>query len=148
MAICDGHAAIVEELKLALDEAHSLEAGARAAISREDLRSPEGGPFATSPLTLATPRALPASRTALPLPRSGQCEHGVMPTEMCSICFPDSMRARRDLGDAICDGLIALHHAVDAINCVVAYHDAEFGYVNDIVADDLSRRLREMHSLC
>ena len=125
----------LEELKTALQDAQELEASKRAAIPDEDQPDPTGPPSANPSFTftLPAPLGLPAlrsvTRNVLQTPRSVQCKHGVAPTEMCRMCFPDPDIVDEGLSEALCAEISAYDQAADSLRCAAVYYDPVVGYI-------------------
>ena len=62
---------------------------------------------------------------ALPLPRSGQCKHGVTPPEMCDIC--SKWLTKEELGDVLYPQVQSSFEFLNSGVFVAVFHDVDYG---------------------
>jgi len=113
------------ELKTALLDAEAYEAEVRAALPIE----PTGRLIMPniSQINLSAPQGLLSNQAvtpnATPLPRSGQCKHGVTPPEMCDIC--SKWLTKEELGDELYPQVQSFFGIINSGVFAAVFHNTE-----------------------
>ncbi len=121
--------ACLAEVRTALLDAEAYEAEMQAALPIEPTPEPTGRLIMPniSQINLSAPQGLLSDQViapnALPLPRSGQCKHGVTPPEMCDIC--SKWLTKEELGDVLYPQVQSFFELLNSGVFAAVFHDVD-----------------------